>query len=396
MFSVNSQSRKRRYEMDMKKRFVPILASVFVLALVGFADAASWQEIVKNAKAEGKVVVYSSSSRIPRAGKTFTDKYGIQVEGHDLGSTETLEKTLREQEAKVFNADVIFTSGAAMVFQLLKNGYIHNYVPPHLVKHIPEQYREPLLTQRLGGGVIYYNKDRYPDKPPVDNHWDLTRPEWKGKVLVKNILKSGSLFGMFADFPGHSDEMKTAYERKYGKLELSPGVPDAGFEFLYRLLKNDLIIMKSGGEVCKAIGAKGQKDPPVGWERYSGIRGNEKGLALAVAPMDPVEIQVNQTFLAIARNAPHPNAAKLMISWIMGSPEAIGKKLKKPYNKGESARLLEGYVPWFTLGNWNIITGFPVPAGSVPLEGRAIWTENLESIWKNAMKIQEFWMMHGG
>jgi iron(III) transport system substrate-binding protein len=397
MFSVNSQSRKRRYEMDMKKRFVPILVSVFVLGLVGFANAASWQKIVKKAKAEGKVVVYSSSSRIPKAGKTFKAKYGIEVEGHDLGSTETVQKALREQKAKIYHLDVIFTSGAELVHEFLKKGYVKNFVPPHLVKLIPKQYREPLLVQRMGGGVVLYNKETYPDKPPIDNTWDLTRPKWKGKVLVKDPMKSGSIFGMFANYVAHADEMKAAYERKYGKLKLSKGVSNAGYEFIYRLLKNDLVLMKGGGGVGKAIGIKGQKDPPIGFGRYSRLRDNsKKGYVLAVANIPPMEIQLNQTYVGIAGHAPHPNAAKLMIDWLMGNPEAIGKKLKKPYNKGESGRLLGGFASWFTLGNWSPMTGYPAPEGASSLEGRAIWTIDEEYVWKNGPKIQEFWMLHGG
>lgn len=388
--------------MGMKRKFILVLVSglvlsVLALAVSGFAEATSWQKIEENAKAEGKVVVYSSSSRIFDAAETFQAKYGIEVEAHDLGSAETVEKTLREQEAGVYNADVIFTGGSEMIHQLLKEGYINNFVPESLADYIPAGYKEPLLVQRLGGGVIFYNTEKYPDGPPIDNIWDLTKPEWKGKVLTKNPLESLSTFGDFANLVAHADELKAAYEGKYGELVLSPGVPNAGYEFLFRLLRNDLVLMKSSGNVAKAIGTPGQDDPPIGFCRYSKIRYNEtKGTVLGVARIDPVDIQVFPSYVAIAKNAPHPNAAKLMIAWLMGSPEAIGKKLEQPYNEGESARLLRGLVPWFVPGDWPPMTGYPLPKGVLSLEGLTVWLHDAEFIWNNSLRIQEFWMLYGG
>jgi iron(III) transport system substrate-binding protein len=211
------------------------------------------------------------------------------VEAYDLGSAESVEKTVREQNAGIYNADVIFTGGAEMVFHLLKDGFIHNFVPDFLADHIPAEHKEPLIVQRLGGGVILYNTEKYPDGPPIDNIWDVTRPEWKGKVLMKNPMKSLSTFSDVANWVAHADELKAAYERKYGELVLSPGVPDAGYEFIYRLLRNDLVLMKSSGRVAKAVGKPGQDDPPIGLCRYSKIRYDwTKGTVLGVARIDPV------------------------------------------------------------------------------------------------------------
>ncbi len=72
-----------------------------------------WAAIVAKAKKEGEVVVYSSSSRIAKIAKSFNALYPeIKLKGFDLGSAKTVEKAVREMEAKVYNADVIFTGGA--------------------------------------------------------------------------------------------------------------------------------------------------------------------------------------------------------------------------------------------------------------------------------------------
>ncbi|MEW5815910.1 MAG: ABC transporter substrate-binding protein, partial [Spirochaetota bacterium] len=292
-----------------------------------------WDEMAAKAKAEGKVVVYSASSRIFEAGETFTAKYGIKVEAYDMGAGEANEKIGREQEAGVFNADVLFSQGAEIVLQLMKQGYLYNFVPDYWAPHIPAQYKEPLLVHRLSAKMILYNMERYPGGPPINNIWDITHPEWKNKFLIKNPTEDPDQLGDLVNFTAHSAEMKAAYERKYGKLELSPGVPDAGHEFLYRLLKNGVVLIKSGGDVGAGVGTKGQADPPLGITSLSKIRDNKKGLVLAGATgIDTVDCHVALRYLPIARYAPHPNAAKLFIAWVMGSPEAIGKQLEEPYN----------------------------------------------------------------
>ncbi|RKX88007.1 MAG: iron ABC transporter substrate-binding protein, partial [Spirochaetes bacterium] len=66
-----------------------------------------WDEIERLANAEGELVVYSSSSRVEKVAAEFEKKYpGIKVMSHDLGSVGTVEKTINEQDANLFNADL--------------------------------------------------------------------------------------------------------------------------------------------------------------------------------------------------------------------------------------------------------------------------------------------------
>ena len=74
----------------------------------------------------------------------------------------------------------------------------------------------------------------------------------------------------------NADEMAASYKRLYGEdITLSPGVKNAGFEWIYRILHNDLIISDSGGTVTGASGKKGQKGlPPISITTFTYLRYN--------------------------------------------------------------------------------------------------------------------------
>ena len=54
------------------------------------------EELIAAAQAEGKVVVYSITSRISGAAAEFEKKYGIKVEASNLKDGELIEKVTRE------------------------------------------------------------------------------------------------------------------------------------------------------------------------------------------------------------------------------------------------------------------------------------------------------------
>ena len=55
------------------------------------------EELYEKAKEEGKVTIYSISSRITKVANAFMEKYpGIEVEPFDISTNELLEKVTRE------------------------------------------------------------------------------------------------------------------------------------------------------------------------------------------------------------------------------------------------------------------------------------------------------------
>jgi iron(III) transport system substrate-binding protein len=236
-----------------------------------------WDAVIQKAKQEGEVIVYSSSSRIAKVADSFMAIYPeIKVTSFDLGSVQTVEKTVREQNANLFNADIITTGGSGQVIhEMLNKHMMVNYVPEHYKDRIPVENRDPLLVRVNEAMVFLYNGEAHPDGQPATNIWAFTEPEWKGRVGTKNPLSSLSTFMGWATLVQHADEMAAAYKRHTGKdIELHEGVPDAGYEFVYRMLHNDLVIFKSGSKLGGASGKPGQDKPLVSYNNMTRIADN--------------------------------------------------------------------------------------------------------------------------
>ena len=360
----------------------------------------NWDEIVAKAKAEGEVVVYTSSGRISKLVKPFAALHPeIKVTVHDLGSVKSVEKTIREQEANIFNADIVTTGNSGQViYEMLNKNRLVNYVPHHYRDRIPEENRDPLLIRVNEAMVFLYNAEAYPDAPPVKNVWELTEPRFKGRVGMKNPLSSGSTLMGVMTLMQRPDVMAATYQRYAGKpIELSEGVPDAGHEFWARMLANDLVIFKSGSKLARASGNKGQKRPLIAFANMTYIaRNDSKGYVNKIlAKVDPVGKLVYPTFTAIARQAPHPNAAKLFTAYLLGSLElSKDSKLSKPYDKGASMALLQGLAPYFDPGTVSPRSDVPLPAGGEIWDDMEGWNVDAAYMWKRGPKVRDFWTVH--
>lgn len=131
---------------------------------------------------------------------------------------------MREQDAGIFNMDVITTGNPGQViYELLNNGRIFNYVPAHYADSIPEENRDPLLIQVNEAIVFFYNTGTNPDGAPVSNVWELTQEQYRGRVGIKDPMASGSSLMGLATLVQYPEEMAAAYQRLTGE-ELVQGM----------------------------------------------------------------------------------------------------------------------------------------------------------------------------
>jgi len=337
-------------------------------------------ELYEKAKREKEINIYSYSSRVFKFAKTFEKQYpGIKVNGFDMDTSEIVTKVLAEQQARNYVADVVFMKDpATAIHELLERGYIFNYTPQDLEKVLPEKYKRPILINHFGMRVLVYNTESHKEVP-VDSLWDLTRPEWKGRVLFPDPIKMPEQIEYLATIVQHSDEMAKEYEREFGKpIKLSPGIKNAGYEWIKRLLENDVIIAGSTNDVSNAVGKAGQKNPPIGITAMSRLRDKEKDpkLVFDVAyNIRPVVGIATPSVIAIPNKAPHPNAAKLLIRWIMGD------------EKGG-----QGYKPYFVVGDIPARTDQPNPPKAKAIERR--WDVDPDFVWKHGREVMDFWLAH--
>ena len=344
------------------------------------------EELYEKAKEEGKVTVYSISSRVTKVAKAFEEKYpGVTVEPFDISTNELLEKVTREYDAGQHVADVVHIKDQDGT---LYNEYVtarkfYNYKPADILSHIDEKFTSTQTPLYIELTQLFYNAEAYPDGSPVTNIWQLTEPEWKGRVLMQNPLDNlawGSWITGFCvgDTP---DQLAASYKELYGKdLELSDGCENAGYEFLKRLHDNEPIFTSSSDEIAESVGTKGQTNPPVGFCASSKLRKNEdNGWCLAPVNLEPTTGIPAINTLYVVGECEHPNAAKLYIRFMLGGVDGD----------------LSGYKYFNTLGGWPVRDDIEPAEGSTPYSELHVSDFNVTDIYENINPVRDFWTLLG-
>lgn len=345
-----------------------------------YADAQEKLEALREAaKQEGKVVVYTSTSRVGRVKKLFEETYpGITLEVFDMENPEVVEKIAREQRAGAFTGDVMLAGdGPTLIGRLLNQQMIWNYVPPLLKPAFPAQFQSPLLVHRLGANVVYYNSEAH-TAPPVGSWWDLTRPEWRNRLVVYDPLGEPDVLALFTMMVKDAALLEEDYRRVFGQA-LKLTTPNAGYELIKGILRNRPTLMKTDDDVARAVGTRGQARPLLGiGGAYSKVRvREEKNLAFEVVTgLTPRAGILTLEHIAVINRAPHPNAAKLLIQFLLGD------------NKGGG-----GFAPWFVAGNWPARSDIKeLPKLAIPLPQLNAWVWDAEFSLNHRQQVRDFWL----
>ncbi|MDO4776259.1 MAG: extracellular solute-binding protein [Cardiobacteriaceae bacterium] len=355
------------------------LAASATLVRAESLDGLMPDALLEQAKKEGKVTVYSFTSRIAKVEKAFEEAYpGIDLQPYDISSTEQVSRLKAESKAGTINADVVYIADAPVVLaDLLAPGIIEAYVPPRVADRLDESDKSPLLSQRLSTKVLMYNEEANPNGSPVSNLWQLTTPEWKGRVVMVDPLQRGDYLDLMTEIVLQSDAMAAAYKAQFGKdIELGDAA-NAGERFITDLFANDLILVKSTDDVNKAVGKKGQKNPPVGFTSYSDRRDNEEeGWALQVSKGTQPAIGITfPSVIALAKGAQHPAAARLVIDFLMGDDSEKGGA---------------GFKPFYVAGDYATRKDIKPHPDAVPLAELGAWRVNAEKTAAQRKAVGDF------
>jgi iron(III) transport system substrate-binding protein len=249
-------------------------------------------------------------------------------------------------------------------------------VPKDIGAKLDDEFKKPGLATYIEMKLVFYNTEVW-QKAPIDSWWDLTRPEWKGKIMLTNPMAAIETLGLFCSFALHADEMAASYRQEFGEaIKLSPGATNAGYEFIKRLAANDLVLTNSDQEVVEAIGAAGQKNPPLGIATSSKIREKSKGLKLGmITSLKPKTSTKNPAYLNIVGDAPHVNAAKLLIRFMAGDSEGKGP----------------GFEPFNVEGGWPTRPDVP-HSNKVQLSEISLWNEDADFNFYNVEDIISYWL----
>ena len=341
----------------------------------------STDELYELAKKEGKVVIYSISSRIKKVKESFEAAYpGVILEAYDISTNELLEKVTREYDSGIRNADVVHIKDqdGSLYNEYVLQDIFHNYYPQDIVSHIDSKYLETSMPLYIELNQWFYNDEVYKDGPPISSWWDLTKPEWKGKILMANPIDNLSYMSVMTGLVLQADALAEDYKRVFGEEIVLNGTENAGYELIKRLVANDIVYISSSSEMVEAVGTPGQTNPPIAFAASSKLREREeKGFAIQpctnITPNTGIPA-INTLY--VVNECEHPNAAKLLIRFMLGETDGTG----------------EGFAPFNTLGGWPVRDDITLPDGSIPFDQNSVQDFDPSAIYNKIKEVSDFWI----
>lgn len=291
--------------------------------LAAYSGADREQRLIEGAKAEGKVVWYTSlaGSSYKEIAKGFEAKYpGIKVETYRGTSTDILTRISAEAQAKQVLADVLETTMPPLTY-LRENKLLAAYYSPYLAKY-PASTKE-----NAGRGLVYwvvdretysgigYNTNLIPAAAVPKNYGDLLKPELKGKIgFVSNETGVRALGGI---------------------------VKVKGEEFVKKLKSQEIVLQSVSGRAMADLVVSGEVPLSPTVFRDHAVEVKAKGAPVEWVPMDVTP--TNTGGVAVINGAARPHAALLMADFLLG-PE--GAKILDDLQYGSPLKPVN-YKLWY-------------------------------------------------
>ena len=255
------------------------------------------------ARKEGELtwyIVYLPSEDAEQLARLFSTRYpGVKVNVVRTTAQVAFQRLNQDLQARTANCDVFSSTDLAHYLDLKKRQLLLRFTPSaaaQLDKRLqnidPDGYFHAASVSMIG--LIYNTTKVKPADAPTS--WnDLVDPKWRGLASVGHPGFSGFV-GAWAI------EMKTLYGPQWFK-KLAENKPQVGRSII------DTVTTLTSGERAIAAG-------PVNLAAMGAAKGNPLAV---VAPKEGPVLMVSPS--AIMANAPHPNAAKLFMEFLIGGEE---------------------------------------------------------------------------
>jgi iron(III) transport system substrate-binding protein len=257
--------------------------------------------LVKKAKDEGELSLYTSNVSLQKFVDAFTAKYSIPVKVYQATSESILQRVTQESKANHQGADIVETNGTELTV-LSRDGTLYPYRSARREHVRPEGQLDDWTATRFNMFVVGWNTDKIHDGQQPVSVEALAAPSWKGRISLE-----------VAD----TDWYATLYQ-----YYLDKGRPQAEVDKMFSAIAANAKVVNGHTTQVQLLGA-GQFDvaasayshnvdtaaddgAPISWRSSSG------------KPVQPVVLRPNGA--GLVANAAHPAAAVLFMDFLL-SPE---------------------------------------------------------------------------
>jgi iron(III) transport system substrate-binding protein len=305
-----------------------------IFAAESAAAKGEWEKTLESARKEGQVNIYISGYEavLPDFEKEYPDikVAAVSGRGNQLG-----QRLLAERRAEKYIADVV-SAGANPNYQQFYQAKALDPIKRALI--LPEvtdqtkwyqkkhQYSDPeeqYVFNYVGSatyGAVNYNT-KLVDLKEFKSYWDLLNVKWRGKIEVRDIREAGPGSGNMRFFYYHSEIGPSFIRKLLSEMDVTlfrdfRQGPDWLATGKYALcFFCDVDVLKQQGLPVDTFG-------PHVFREGGGL------------------VQQFGT-LALVNRAPHPNAAKVFINWLLSrkGQMALQKKLSNAESPADSLRI---------------------------------------------------------
>ncbi|HEX7231735.1 MAG TPA: extracellular solute-binding protein [Candidatus Binatia bacterium] len=285
-------------------------------ALAAQTDAwkAEWEKTIQAAKKEGQLTLYGSPDFEGLFGELHKKYPEIKITGVFNRGADVAKRLMAERRAEKYVAD-LYVNGMTTGYNVFYKAKALDPIPPQLI--LPEvtdgskwwrgklHYVDPenqyLLNINGENRMVLAYNTKLVNPAEIKSYWDLLNPKWKGKIVAYDPTLGGS-----------GDATRFFYHTK-----------SLGPEFIRRiLLETDIVISTdtrqmgdwlAGGKFAFTIFAPVSRMDldqmqiqglPVDWFKPEQLK-------------EGTYITGGSGGVALINRAPHPNAAKLGLNWLL-------------------------------------------------------------------------------
>ena len=316
--SSTSISHRRRCGVRTGSFFWLIIAAILFSDARAFSAAANawkneWEQTLAAAKKEGEIAFYGSNG-YEKVFEIFQKRYPeIKVNAvTGLRGSEYGQRVMTERRAGKYLVD-LFIDGVVTPIQVYLKANILEPILPNLM--LPEVVDESkwwedkhhyadsearyifIFQGNVHGGENAYNTKLVNPKE-IKSYWDFLDPKWRGKIVAYDVNRVSNVAHSLRFLYNHPDLGPEFVRRFFGEVDITYSRDDR--QMIDWLAAGKFQLAFFVGEIEDAA----VKGLPVKFFEPSSFK-------------EGAFVGPSQGGVSLFKNAPHPNAAKIAINWLL-------------------------------------------------------------------------------